>query len=78
MYSRTLIFGFILEARMKREHLYTMKDMVVVVVTTVSPHRSLLFQKGLDHVEVACHMYMCKGPGRHWPIRVLYMLAKNA
>ena len=51
---------------------------MVVVVTTVSSPRSLLFQKGLDRVEVACHMYMCKGPGRHWPIRVLYMLAKNA
>ena len=38
------IFGFTLEARLIREHLYTMKDMVVMVMTVLL-HRSLPFQK---------------------------------
>jgi hypothetical protein len=36
-----------------------------------SLHCSLQFQKVGEHVQVMCHMYMCKGLRQHSPIIVL-------
>lgn len=39
----------------------------VVVVMRLSSHRSLPFQNVGDHIQVMCHMYMCKELGQHLP-----------